>query len=110
MNKQWDIQDHYDSRIIDFSYWHDTKQFNKEGDRACIYVFANLLHQIRFVSISTDIIDYNQLFENSIYGIKIFKKLYLINQDKANELFCEMKNKYCVESIESIINNKTSKF
>lgn len=93
MNIFWDIQDHYNEKLIDFSYWHKVDDLNDYKSNNSVIVFANYLHQVRFVCTSYDEIEFNQKFFND-FGLRIFKILYAKDIKDVNELKDEMIKKY----------------
>jgi excinuclease UvrABC nuclease subunit len=46
---QWDISDHRDWRVVDYTRWLSIQNYQNLQKRAGVYIFADVNHQVKYV-------------------------------------------------------------
>jgi len=46
---EWSISDHQDWRVVDFTRWLKLTNYQNLEERAGVYIFANVNHQVKYI-------------------------------------------------------------
>lgn len=95
---EWDISDHQDWRVVDYTRWLNIANYQNLGKRAGVYIFADINHQVKYIGKAgagrlVDEID-NAMRRGKDRGATLLKALYTNSTANAQSLETDLINKY----------------
>lgn len=95
---RWDIRDHQDWRVVDYTRWLNIENYRNLENRAGVYIFADVNHQVKYIGKAGAGRMVNEI-SNAMYrgkskGATLVKALYTNSSANAQSLETVLINKY----------------